>query len=543
MRTALYARYSDDKQNPRSIEDQLALCQRHAESRGWAVAATFCDAAISGAAMANRPGLQALLARAEAGDFDRVLVEDTDRLARDREHDAHIFKRLTYARVIISTLTSDEVTPIESTFKGLMNELYLTNLSAKTKRGMNANAEKGLATGSRLYGYRSSPGGGMEIVPDQAAVIVRALTLFAGDGLTWREIADRFNRERIPSPRGGWWSASTLHGGRARANGFAHTELYAGVKVWNRMDVRKDPVTGKRRPVLKPRSEWRRTPVPHLRIVPEDLWARAQARIEAEGQVRPIALAQRRAAPNPFSGLLKCGFCGGGYTSYSRGRLVCAAHREKGAAVCANARTVDRAAVERGVLAGLQSRLLAPEAIEAYVREYHAAWAEEDRGRRADRAPIERRVAQLGRAIARGVDAYFDGRETGAERERRILLEDEKAALETRLAAMAAKSDAGPVTLHPSAARAYAAQVAELQTVLAEIAADRTALAEHRTLIEAARGLIIRVDITPRGPAATDPVDLRLHGDLARFLDPPEGAEGRGRGQVGQGGSWGRLHA
>ena len=52
MRAALYARYSSERQNERSIEDQLAVCRRHAEGRGWSVVATFSDAAISGAATA-----------------------------------------------------------------------------------------------------------------------------------------------------------------------------------------------------------------------------------------------------------------------------------------------------------------------------------------------------------------------------------------------------------------------------------------------------------------------------------------------------------
>ena len=159
MRTALYARYSSERQNERSIEDQLAVCRRHADSRGWGVTATFSDAAISGSAMANRPGLQDLLASAAAGQFDLVLVEDEDRLARNLEHQANIYNRLKHSGVAIATLGSDKIGILEVGLKGVMAELYLVNLGQKTKRGMRANAEAGLATGSRLYGYLSQPGG------------------------------------------------------------------------------------------------------------------------------------------------------------------------------------------------------------------------------------------------------------------------------------------------------------------------------------------------------------------------------------------------
>lgn len=47
-RAALYARYSDDKQNEASIEDQFRLCRELAGRERWRVAGTYEDAAISG---------------------------------------------------------------------------------------------------------------------------------------------------------------------------------------------------------------------------------------------------------------------------------------------------------------------------------------------------------------------------------------------------------------------------------------------------------------------------------------------------------------
>ena len=79
-----------------------------------------------------------------------------------------------------------------------MAELYLVNLSQKTSRGMRANAEQGLATGSRLYGYRSQPGGALEIVPTEAATIVRIFERYAA-GDTGRDIAAALNVEGVPS--------------------------------------------------------------------------------------------------------------------------------------------------------------------------------------------------------------------------------------------------------------------------------------------------------------------------------------------------------
>ncbi len=71
-RVALYARYSSDNQRAASIEDQFRLCEERATREGWQVVEYYRDAAISGASMILRPGIQTLLRDAQAGQFDIV---------------------------------------------------------------------------------------------------------------------------------------------------------------------------------------------------------------------------------------------------------------------------------------------------------------------------------------------------------------------------------------------------------------------------------------------------------------------------------------
>ncbi len=516
MRAALYARYSSDRQNERSIQDQLAVCARHAESRGWVVVATFSDAAISGAAMANRPGIQSLLAAAVSSSFDVVLVEDEDRLARNLEHQANIFNRLRHAGVSIATLSNDRIGILEVGLKGVMGELYLINLGQKTSRGMRANAEEGLATGSRLYGYRSEPGGATAIVESEAQVIREIFQGYAR-GATGRDLASALNVSKVPGPRGGLWNASSINGSRQRGNGILNTELYAGVKVWNRMEVRKDPMTGKRLPIMRPMSEWRRTPVESLRIISQELWDAVRARKALEDRERPLNRVRRKRS-GLFAGLLKCGFCGGAYTTYSHDRLICAAHREKGDSACGNNRTVSRTAIETRVLEGLRTRLLTPAAVAAYVRAYSEAWEAAAAERRERRNPIERRIAELHRSIERVVDAVCDGVATRPMLDRMTAQEAEKVALEAELAAL--DLDKKPeITVHPRAADHYARMVEQLQSNLAEL--SNATDADSRDLIASVRGLVEKIEIIPMSPEPGGPVSLTLHGDLARFMEPP----------------------
>jgi hypothetical protein len=93
---AIYARYSSDLQREASIEDQNRICRERAAREGWSVYKYYSDHGISGASLI-RPGIQKLLQDALEGRFGIVITESLDRLSRDQEDIAHIFKRISFA--------------------------------------------------------------------------------------------------------------------------------------------------------------------------------------------------------------------------------------------------------------------------------------------------------------------------------------------------------------------------------------------------------------------------------------------------------------
>ena len=131
MRVALYARYSGDNQREASIFDQLRICRLHAEKMGWDVVEEYTDPKISGASMFRRPGIQALISDAGCRRFDVVLAEAMDRLSRDQEDMAGIYKRMTFSDIKIITLSEGEVSPLHVGLKGTMNALFLKDLADK----------------------------------------------------------------------------------------------------------------------------------------------------------------------------------------------------------------------------------------------------------------------------------------------------------------------------------------------------------------------------------------------------------------------------
>lgn len=61
-----------------------------------------------------RPGLQALMIETLAGRFTVVVAEALDRLSRDQEDVASIYKRLSFAGVRIMTLSEGWIDELQS---------------------------------------------------------------------------------------------------------------------------------------------------------------------------------------------------------------------------------------------------------------------------------------------------------------------------------------------------------------------------------------------------------------------------------------------
>ena len=412
-RAAIYARYSSDLQSAASIEDQVRMCRERAAQEGWEVVEVYADLAISGGHLKSRAGMQALMADARAGRLDVVLAEALDRISRDQEDIAAIYKRLGHADVALVTLAEGAVSELHIGLKGTMNALFLKDLAQKTRRGQRGRVEAGMSAGGNAYGYRvvrrltadgTAATGEREIEPAEAAVVRRIFTEYC-EGRVPRRIAAGLNADGIPSPRGGQWNASTINGSRKRRNGILNNEMYVGRLVWNRQRFVKDPETGKRVSRANPEAEWVTHDAPALGIIDATTWERAQtlrARYAShEGN-------KRQTKKRLLTGLIRCGICGGAMTIARRDRYYCSARREKG--TCDAAHGIGAGEIETRVLAGLQRILLGREDLaEEFARAFRAEMAKLNRERAADDGALRREIAEVERGIARCVAFIVSG--------------------------------------------------------------------------------------------------------------------------------------
>ena len=523
MRTVIYARFSSTLQNSRSIEDQVRLCRERCEREGWDVLDVFTDFAISGAAGIDesaRPGLNALLARVEAGGVDQVLAEATDRIARHQGDAFTIRERITFAGARLFTLSDGEVSEITATFRGLMDAQFRKDLGAKVKRGQRGTLTQGRSPGGKAYGYRLAnkimPDGqivrGLREVDDEQADVVRRIFREYASGRSPRAIANALNADGIPGPRGGAWNASTLNGDRQRKNGLLQNRLYIGKIVHERTGKITDPRT--RKTLIRPNAtdSWQEADAPHLRIIDDDLWLQVQTARNRHSQHRPERARRPR---HILSGLAFCGVCGSGWTIRGGDYWGCARHRESGPAACANNRTVKTETMEARVFAGLTDQLLDPEVVELYVREYHMEHARlaNELGRERDRltsrhARAAAKVNRLVEAVALGADEFTEIREV-LQRAR-----DERDGLASALADL---ESLPVIALHPTIAADYRREVANLHAALS---------ANPESQLEAIpklRSLIDRIDIFPadQGRGTRIEVSCRMNSMIALATGKP----------------------
>ena len=520
-RVALYARYSSDNQRDASIEDQLRLCRERASRECWEIADSYSDRSISGASLI-RPGIQALMEDAQKGRFTIVLAESLDRVSRDQEDIAGVYKRLSFAGIQMVTLSEGDICELHIGLKGTMGALFLKDLADKTRRGLRGRIQAGRSGGGNSYGYDvvrrleadgSQATGERMINPSEAAVIRKIFEDYVG-GVSPRAIAQALNQIGIAGPRGTEWGSSTINGNKDRGTGILNNELYIGRLIWNRLRYIKNPDSGRRVSRLNPESAWITVETPDLRIIEQGLWEAAKARQQRTALPKHgnkgAAMDNVRRARYLLSGLLTCSICGGGMSVISQTHIGCSAARNKG--ICSNRKSIARKQVEDRVLTALSSHLMDPELFAVFCEEFIAETNRLRSNAGASFAAKEAELAQTKRALDRLVQALIDGAPAATVNAKMEELETKRTKLEAELANRSAPKPA----LHPNLAVLYRRKVSDLATALKTPEAQADAA-------QSLRGLIDKVVLTPQ----PDGYAIDLHGNLAGILTLASSTKGK----------------
>ena len=393
---AIYARFSSDNQNPATIDAQIRACRMLAARKGWLIAEghLYKDEEKTGRTLAQRHGFQAMMARAKQPHrpFHYILVADVSRMGRNK---ADLFKTidiLTFQKVRVY-FVEDELDSGESHFEESFHSRaqqaarFSKSLSIKVRSAREACFEKGYNPGGGCFGYTNEPDedltrkglygrpavkGVLQVInPEEAAIVLRIFRAYA-TGMSLSRIATMLNTEAIPPSQQARkrdkpsWCKTAI---RAMLN----NPRYRGYTTWNKTTQLLDPETEKfvRRDV--PEHEWLESERPDLRIVSDELWSEVQEQmkrmtrglgVKRAGGMSRTEMSRRYL----FSGLLRCGTCGGNMTitSTNPARYGCADHRNRN--TCDNKTTVRVDLLESTFISALVKQLENPDLAEQTVQ-------------------------------------------------------------------------------------------------------------------------------------------------------------------------------
>jgi site-specific DNA recombinase len=400
MRAVTYCRFSTDRQDSRSIEDQDRRCRDFATRQDLFVTKIYSDAAKSGASM-ERAQLQQMLRDAAKKKFDVVLVDDLSRLSRDLGDTWRIvFQDLAAADVRVVDVETGRGSDEDSSrllfgVKGLFADQYLQAVRRQTHRGLEGRALAGFHTGGRTFGYGTveepSPPDPEHprrtaVVDEAEAAIVRQIFASFAAGKSPRLIADELNRAATPAPHDGGRGNKGLRGwGHTTIRSMLSNERYTGLVTWNTHKWLRVPGKGTRRRVPRPVAEHVAKTVEALRVIDAATWEQVQARFNANKRAKTVGRPKGSVgAGHLLSGLLKCGQCGGSFgLLYRREKagetyqtLGCVTHKSRGPAICANDKTISERKVRAAVVGHLRNVLTRPDRIEAFIDEFQRRYRE-----------------------------------------------------------------------------------------------------------------------------------------------------------------------
>jgi len=386
VRCAIYARYSSDNQHESSIDDQIRNCREMAARKGWVILEEhiYRDDEKTGTTIHGRDGLAQLkeAAKSKPKPFDYVLVDDTSRLGRNKADVFKIVDVLSFHKIWLY-FVEDGLDSSEPWFdnaftgKAQRDQEYSKSLAHKVRRGKRGRFLAGYHPGNTCFGYINVPdedptlkgqygrpgvrGVWQVINPEEARIVVRIFKAYAV-GMSMRQIARMLNAEGIPtamSSRTGrkkYWCQSAIRE-------MLKNRRYIGETTWGRTYQERDPESGKMVTRYVDEADWDRVKKTELQIISDELFERVQQQLKRATRgfgIKQLGGMSRATSGRHylFSGLLKCGICGGSMiiTTTNPSRYGCARHRNSN--TCKNRATILVSDIEERLMAALTRNLL-----------------------------------------------------------------------------------------------------------------------------------------------------------------------------------------
>ena len=346
MKIAAYCRVSTEKEAQiDSLEKQIEFFNEFTKKNGYELYKLYADEGISGKQIKNRKQFQQMMKDAKAKKFERVVVKDVSRFARNTVDLLQSIRELKSYGIQVDFLNNGEVMEGGSEFiltiLGAMAQQESANMSKRVKFGKDITAQKGRVP-NLVFGYDKMPNERytLKINEEEAKIVKEIFESYVYKGIGTTKIAWNLNDRgiRTKKTKSKWVQTSIVR--------MLKNPIYTG-RVTNKKSEVTDFITGTRKDL--PEEEWIVVERPEMRIISDELFNRAQE-ILAQRSNEFKLNNKREKTEYVFSTLIYCKHCGYSFRRIKRKyseegkeyiRWVCSGRNSMGVNHCPNTTAID----------------------------------------------------------------------------------------------------------------------------------------------------------------------------------------------------------
>ena len=346
MKIAAYCRVSTEKEAQiDSLEKQIEFFNEFTKKNGYELYKLYADEGISGKQIKHRKQFQQMMIDAKAKKFDKVVVKDVSRFARNTVDLLQSVRDLKSYGVQVDFLNNGEVMEGGSEFiltiLGAMAQQESANMSKRVKFGKDITAKKGRVP-NLVFGYDKIPDERytLKINEEEAKIVKEIFESYVYKGIGTTKIAWNLNDRgiRTKKTKSKWVQTSIVR--------MLKNPIYTG-RVTNKKSEVTDFITGTRKEL--PEEEWIVVERPEMRIISDELFNRAQELLEQRSNEFKLNN-KREKTEYVFSTLIYCKHCGYSFRRIKRKytadgpeyiRWVCSGRNSMGVNHCPNTTVID----------------------------------------------------------------------------------------------------------------------------------------------------------------------------------------------------------
>lgn len=270
MNVVAYCRVSTNEENQKnSLKNQESFFENYAKENGYNLVGIYCDEGISGTKLRNRTAFLKMIDDAKLKNFEKVLVKDVSRFARNTVDFLNSTRKLESYNVKTIFLSSENVEQSEfvMTLFAAVAQEESVNLSKRIKFSKQQSALKGKVP-NLIFGYDKIVNDkfNLKINQREASIIDKMFNMFVFEGKSASFIARTLNYDNILTKRGCKWQCAGVL--RVLRN-----QIYIG-NIVNGKERNQNIWLGKRLQVDL--NEWVFVENPTVQIIDKEIFEKAQ---------------------------------------------------------------------------------------------------------------------------------------------------------------------------------------------------------------------------------------------------------------------------